>query len=314
MRIFVSYSSQDRELADAIRLALKGAGHEVFFDREDLPAGESYDVRILEAIEASDLLVYLVSPESVADGAYARTELGFARKRWRNPGGRIIPVVVRSVPVDALPAYLRAVTLLEPEGDVAAEVVEAVDALGGWRRFKRTAGLAAIIAVLVLGVGAVIHSSMIVAQAECSLAAASAANLADRMLDALREARSVENITQAQLDSVASRRAQYFRQGLEEPVDLSFEESDLYFALSELASSNDRRLKELAGQAAENSEALWSSCDAETGSPSSADWRGLIGAERFDRSRLEELAAELREAVARYSRDQPGSPNGDTQH
>ena len=52
MRIFISYASEDRSAAEAVVLSLRGAGHQVFFDRTDLPAGETYDVRILDAIEA----------------------------------------------------------------------------------------------------------------------------------------------------------------------------------------------------------------------------------------------------------------------
>ena len=142
MRIFLSYSSSDRVLAQQTELALRSAGYQVFFDRKDLPAGESFDVRILEAIEQSDLLIYLVSPASVKPGAYALTELGFARKRWRHPDRRIIPVMVGPVSLDALPPYLRAVTLLEPEGNVVAEILESVNALSGWRRYKRRIGQA----------------------------------------------------------------------------------------------------------------------------------------------------------------------------
>lgn len=103
LKVFIAYSSADRELADAIQLGLRGAGHRVFFDRENLPAGESYDAQILEAIERSDLLVFLLGPDSVQHGSYALTELGFARKRWRDPNRRIVPVVTRPINVQELP-------------------------------------------------------------------------------------------------------------------------------------------------------------------------------------------------------------------
>ncbi|MGH8719583.1 MAG: toll/interleukin-1 receptor domain-containing protein, partial [Burkholderiales bacterium] len=46
MKIFLSYSSEDHNLVEPITLALNGQGHDVFFDQEDLPAGEEYDQRI----------------------------------------------------------------------------------------------------------------------------------------------------------------------------------------------------------------------------------------------------------------------------
>ncbi|MGZ5126027.1 MAG: toll/interleukin-1 receptor domain-containing protein, partial [Burkholderiales bacterium] len=50
MKIFLSYSSKDRTLAEPVYLALRAEQHAVFFDRTDLPPGEEYDARIREAI------------------------------------------------------------------------------------------------------------------------------------------------------------------------------------------------------------------------------------------------------------------------
>mgnify|MGYP002130733995 CR=1 FL=1 len=46
MKIFLSYASVDRDLAEQICLALQESGHEVFFDRDDLPAGEAFHAAI----------------------------------------------------------------------------------------------------------------------------------------------------------------------------------------------------------------------------------------------------------------------------
>jgi hypothetical protein len=62
----------------------------------------------------------------VRPGAYTLTELGFARERWPHPAGHILPVMVAPTAPETVPPYLRAVTLLEPRGNVAAEVADAV--------------------------------------------------------------------------------------------------------------------------------------------------------------------------------------------
>lgn len=126
MKIFLSYSSARKDVAEGICFALQAAGHDVFFDKEDLRSGQSYDKRIAEAIDACDLFVFLISPESVKKGHYALTELKVARRRWDNPSGRVLPVMVAPTPLENVPAYLKAVTILEPEGSLAAEVVMAV--------------------------------------------------------------------------------------------------------------------------------------------------------------------------------------------
>ena len=53
MKIFLSYATEDRALAEQIQLALAGAGHEVFFDRESLPAGGDYHERIKASVDAA---------------------------------------------------------------------------------------------------------------------------------------------------------------------------------------------------------------------------------------------------------------------
>ncbi|MDH5193505.1 MAG: hypothetical protein OEW32_07450, partial [Nitrospira sp.] len=59
----------------------------------------------------------------------ARTELEFAKKRWKNPSGKILPVMVRPTLDSRIDAYLRAVTILYPQGNVAAEVAARATAL-----------------------------------------------------------------------------------------------------------------------------------------------------------------------------------------
>ncbi|MCZ4306740.1 CHAT domain-containing protein [Zoogloeaceae bacterium G21618-S1] len=123
MNIFLSYASDYREIADDMCCRLQAAGHEVFFDREDLPAGASFDDRIREAIDACELFIFLVSPAAVADGHYTRTELKIVSRKWPTPGWHVLPVVVTPTPLDTIPAYLRALTLMQAEGNLTAEVV-----------------------------------------------------------------------------------------------------------------------------------------------------------------------------------------------
>lgn len=126
MKIFLSYSSKDREVADEVHMALTGDDHEVFFDKDSLPAGGDYHERIRQAVGDSDIFVFLISPSSVASGSYALTELKYARAKWPHPRNRVLPVRLRAVDWETIPAYLKAVTVLEPEGSIAAETLTAV--------------------------------------------------------------------------------------------------------------------------------------------------------------------------------------------
>lgn len=126
MNIFISYASEHRSVADSINVKLRGEGHTVFFDKDDLPPAESYDASIRKAITDCDLFVFLISPESIAKSSYALTELGFARDKWKSPVGHILPVVVSETKMEDVPAYLSAVSILTPQGNLVAEVLAEV--------------------------------------------------------------------------------------------------------------------------------------------------------------------------------------------
>jgi hypothetical protein len=127
MKIFLSYASQDKSAAESIAFSLRSRGHAVFLDRDDLPPGGSYDEQIERAVKESDIFVFLISPDSIADGRYTLTELKFARQKWPDPSGHVLPVIARKTPFENIPTYLKAVTILEPIGNIAAETSVAVD-------------------------------------------------------------------------------------------------------------------------------------------------------------------------------------------
>jgi hypothetical protein len=155
--VFISYSSEQGEAATRIELSLKGDGHSVFRDRSSLPPGESFDARIRTAIEESDLFIFLISRESIAQGRYTLTELKFAEQKWGHPAGHVLPVFADATPKDAVPAFLRAVTILRPRGNLVAEVAAEVDRMTApwWRRMLQPRRLVpAVVAVLILAGGA----------------------------------------------------------------------------------------------------------------------------------------------------------------
>jgi hypothetical protein len=114
-------------VAESIAFSLRSRKHAVFLDHDDLPPGESFDQRIGRAIGNSNAFIFLISPDSVAQGRYTLTELAFARRKWPTPSKRVLPVMARKKPIEQIPVYLRAVTILEPHGDITAETSDAVD-------------------------------------------------------------------------------------------------------------------------------------------------------------------------------------------
>ena len=156
MRIFLSYASEHRRQAEGIAIRLRQDGHEVFFDRQTLEPGKEYDRTIRREIDACELFVFLISPESVARGSYALTELAMAQRRWPNPSGRLLPVMVRETPLDEVPSYATSVTILEPRGNAVAEVAAEVEKLSSGSDSGRRRLLIALFGVAVIAVLAVV--------------------------------------------------------------------------------------------------------------------------------------------------------------
>ena len=136
MKIFLSFASQDVSTAEAIAFSLRNRGHNVFLDRDDLPAGQAFDERIERAVRESGIFIFLISPDSIMEGRYTLTELLFARQKWLSPSGHVLPVRVRTTPPDKIPSYLKSVTILEPRGDVAAETSAKVDEMTRGRNIE----------------------------------------------------------------------------------------------------------------------------------------------------------------------------------
>lgn len=129
LRIFLSHSSEDSRIAEEVNYALSQEGHDVFFDRDSLPAGTKFHSTIREKVSSADLFLFFISPTAVAKGRYTLTELELAKDQWPDSSGRILPVMVSETDLGKIPAYLSQVSILEPKGNIAAEVVAHIEKL-----------------------------------------------------------------------------------------------------------------------------------------------------------------------------------------
>jgi hypothetical protein len=75
--VFLSYASEDAAAAEQIAAALRNAGIEVWFDREELRGGDAWDRRIREQIHNCRLFMPLISAHTEG-----RDE-GYFRREWR---------------------------------------------------------------------------------------------------------------------------------------------------------------------------------------------------------------------------------------
>ncbi len=99
-QVFISYSRRDTEVVDRIVKALVDAGVNAWIDREDIRAGNSWRLQIVEAIDTCDVFVLALSPNSAASDN-VRKEIDLAQ----DSGRVIVPIVLDAVKIPAAIRY-----------------------------------------------------------------------------------------------------------------------------------------------------------------------------------------------------------------
>ncbi len=118
-----SHSQQDREWTRQLTEALKRHGLSVWLDEDQIKPGEDWGRGILEGLQRSSHIVFLVGPRA-ARSNWLALELGMALAE----GKPIIPVVNAKVPSEDIPGPIRRRQYLK-RGDpqvVADEIAETV--------------------------------------------------------------------------------------------------------------------------------------------------------------------------------------------
>lgn len=103
MKIFISYSQQDKKFADIIAERLKQAGHEVEFDVWRLRAGDNLLAKINDGIKETDTLLVIVSQYSLQSKSLMNEFSAAAFGDISSKKSRILPVLVDK---STLPHYL----------------------------------------------------------------------------------------------------------------------------------------------------------------------------------------------------------------
>lgn len=127
--VFLSYSHDVVEVAEAVYNHLRINNCDVFFDKAKLKAGD-FDKNIRKAISRSDIFVLLVSEAFFRNESYAIAEYEIALRRFRSKPTKIIPVIAdESVKFQQLDPFLRSLQVISVPGNLPVRINEAVDAL-----------------------------------------------------------------------------------------------------------------------------------------------------------------------------------------
>ncbi|MEW9572735.1 toll/interleukin-1 receptor domain-containing protein [Rhodanobacter sp. Si-c] len=94
MRIFLSYSSKDKEIVEKFSERLQKQGLQVFFDAQSIPVGASIASSIEERISRADAVIFFVSKDAL-QSEWFNMELSIAvSNRYSGRQTRIIPVLL----------------------------------------------------------------------------------------------------------------------------------------------------------------------------------------------------------------------------
>ena len=120
--VFVSYSRTDADFARQLNDGLQRQGKRTWFDQESIASGADFKQEIYRGIEASDHVLFILSPSSVKS-PYCADEVAYAAKLHK----RIVTVLHRPVEVADLHPQLAKVQWLDFRdngGDFAANFKE----------------------------------------------------------------------------------------------------------------------------------------------------------------------------------------------
>lgn len=102
LKVFVSYSRRDLAFTDQLVSVLAWQGFAPIIDREGIHGAEKWDERLGQLILESDIIVFVLSPDS-ATSDVCRWEVDEALRR----GKRIVPIVCRPLDGNAPHKHLR---------------------------------------------------------------------------------------------------------------------------------------------------------------------------------------------------------------
>ena len=125
MNVFVSHSGVDNKWAERFRAGLCHAGFEVWDPASDLPPGTNYHLELGKALERSDAMIVLLSPDSVkSPSVLSEIDYALSSPQFRD---RLISVLLR--PTREIPWILQKLQHIRATKDVSQTVDRVVAAL-----------------------------------------------------------------------------------------------------------------------------------------------------------------------------------------
>ncbi len=139
-KIFIAYSRKDVTFLDELRSHLtpleRSSRIQVWYDG-NIEAGREWDASIKEALYSADIILLLVSADSISSEYFYGNEVNISLERHRNRQARVIPIVLRPcawedtplAELQALPKDGVAVSNWSSRDNAYADIVKAISQL-----------------------------------------------------------------------------------------------------------------------------------------------------------------------------------------
>lgn len=103
LKLFISYSRRNSsDFAEELAVGLDLAGFAPFLDRNDITAGEDWEIRLGGLIHQADTIIFIISPKAIkSDRCVWEIDRAFAEMK------RVFPLIFKSVPESEIPKQLR---------------------------------------------------------------------------------------------------------------------------------------------------------------------------------------------------------------
>ncbi|PKO45261.1 MAG: molecular chaperone Tir [Betaproteobacteria bacterium HGW-Betaproteobacteria-4] len=135
MKIFVSYSHQDRPRVNLIVDRLQQAGHEVWIDNIRIKLGDNIAERINEGISTAEVVLVVVSKNSMSSKWVQQEFSSIALSEISKRQPKVIPLLIDAGPV---PSYLANYYFVDLTRDFEGGLNLLVDSLAPTKRSKET--------------------------------------------------------------------------------------------------------------------------------------------------------------------------------
>lgn len=123
-RVFISYSHRDRKTAERVAETIRNEGYDAWWD-EDIPPGANWAEETAEALNRSQAIVILISPDFM-ESDYAQKEINFALSGEKF-NRRVIPVLLK--PTAQLPWIFNRLNVIDASRNIDKAARQVVDAL-----------------------------------------------------------------------------------------------------------------------------------------------------------------------------------------